>query len=101
MLSFSMPLFLAFLGVLLLKEQYENHRWLGVIVGFIGVLIMVRPGTAMFDSASLLVVLSALSPELAIIPPAFSPVRGTVALGGRTLNLQLRVVSARSRRQMT
>ncbi len=42
-LGFTMPLFLTALSVVLLKEQVGWRRWSAVVVGFIGVLVMVRP----------------------------------------------------------
>ncbi|WP_203074981.1 DMT family transporter [Falsiroseomonas ponticola] len=42
-LGFTMPLFLTALSVVLLKEQVGWRRWSAVVVGFVGVLIMVRP----------------------------------------------------------
>ncbi|MBD7924483.1 DMT family transporter [Xanthomonas sp. CFBP 8703] len=43
-LIFLMPIFVTVLSVLLLKEEVRWRRWLAVIVGFIGVLIVLRPG---------------------------------------------------------
>lgn len=45
-LSFSAPLFMAALSVPLLKETVGPHRWAAVAVGFVGVLIMIRPDPA-------------------------------------------------------
>jgi drug/metabolite transporter (DMT)-like permease len=42
-LSFASPLFMTALSALILKEVVGVHRWGAVVVGFIGVLIMVRP----------------------------------------------------------
>lgn len=42
-LGFTMPLFLTALSVVLLKEQVGWRRWSAVAVGFLGVLVMVRP----------------------------------------------------------
>jgi drug/metabolite transporter (DMT)-like permease len=50
---FSRPLFSVTLAVLLLGETVDRHRGLAAVVGFLGVLIMVRPGTAAFDPVSL------------------------------------------------
>jgi len=45
-LLFTSSLFIPFLAVLMLKEAVGPWRWSAVVVGFIGVLIMVRPGGA-------------------------------------------------------
>jgi len=41
--TFAAPLFMTALSALMLKEFVGWHRWAAVVVGFIGVLIMVRP----------------------------------------------------------
>jgi drug/metabolite transporter (DMT)-like permease len=41
--NFASPLFMTALSALLLGEVIGPHRWAAVLVGFIGVLIMVRP----------------------------------------------------------
>jgi drug/metabolite transporter (DMT)-like permease len=41
--SFASPLFMTALAALILHERVGKHRWAAVAVGFIGVLIMVRP----------------------------------------------------------
>jgi drug/metabolite transporter (DMT)-like permease len=41
--NFASPLFMTALSALLLGEVVGRHRWGAVVVGFIGVLIMVRP----------------------------------------------------------
>lgn len=48
------PLFVAALSVPLLKEAVGWRRWLAVTVGFAGTLIIIRPGTAVFDPYALL-----------------------------------------------
>jgi drug/metabolite transporter (DMT)-like permease len=57
-LSYSTPLFVTIAAVLWLGEQVRMRRWAAVIIGFIGVLVIVRPGTEGF-SAGTLVALSA------------------------------------------
>ena len=57
-LSYSTPLFVTIAAVWLLQEQVRARRWAAVIVGFIGVLVIVRPGSAGF-SAGTLIALSA------------------------------------------
>jgi drug/metabolite transporter (DMT)-like permease len=41
--TFAAPLFMTALSALMLREPVGRHRWGAVVVGFIGVLIMVRP----------------------------------------------------------
>ena len=55
----SYPLMVMALSVPILGEAVGWRRWLAVSIGFIGVLIILRPGSAMFDSASILPVIAA------------------------------------------
>jgi len=59
-LSYSTPLFVTIAAVLWLGEHVRKRRWAAVIVGFIGVLVIVRPGTSAFTHASLVAVLAAV-----------------------------------------
>ena len=43
-LLFTVPIFATILSALVLKEPVGRHRWSAVVLGFIGVLIVVRPG---------------------------------------------------------
>ena len=47
------PLFMTALSVLLLREAVGIRRWSAVLLGFTGMLLIVRPGADMFDSGSL------------------------------------------------
>jgi drug/metabolite transporter (DMT)-like permease len=58
-LSFTAPLFTAVLSVVFLGERFRMRRWMAIIVGFIGTLIILRPGMIPLDLGSLLVVASA------------------------------------------
>nr|WP_314626728.1 DMT family transporter [uncultured Noviherbaspirillum sp.] len=44
-LNFMAPLFLMAMAPWLLGESHRLHRWLGVLLGFAGVLVVVRPGS--------------------------------------------------------
>ena len=57
---FSAPLFLTMLSHFFLNEKVGIRRWIAVIVGFIGVLIVSRPGTIHFSVSYLGLILSAL-----------------------------------------
>ncbi len=57
-LSYSTPLFVTVLAVLWLGEKVRMRRWLAVAAGFVGVLLILRPGSSTF-SPGLLVALAA------------------------------------------
>ena len=43
-IGFTAPIFATLLSILFLKEKVGRHRWTAVVLGFLGVLVMVRPG---------------------------------------------------------
>jgi drug/metabolite transporter (DMT)-like permease len=45
-IAFCTPLFVTLLSIPILGEKVGLHRWGAVLVGFIGILVMVRPGFA-------------------------------------------------------
>jgi drug/metabolite transporter (DMT)-like permease len=47
------PLFMTALSVVLLRETVGIRRWSAVILGFAGMLLVVRPGSGMLESGSL------------------------------------------------
>ena len=59
-LSYSTPLFVTVAAVIWLGENVRARRWAAVIVGFIGVLVIVRPGSDAFTAGSLIALLAAL-----------------------------------------
>mgnify|MGYP003630610285 CR=1 FL=1 len=58
-LVFVAPLFITALSAMIFREHVGWKRWLAVLVGFIGVLIAVRPGTSTFQTVSLLPIATA------------------------------------------
>ena len=56
---FTMPFFVAGLAGPFLGEHVPLYRWIAIIAGFVGVIVMVRPGVAAFEPASLLALYSA------------------------------------------
>jgi len=66
-LSYSTPLFVTIAAVLWLGETVRVRRWAAVVVGFIGVLVIVRPGTAGFTAGSLVAVGAAVLSSLVAI----------------------------------
>ena len=59
-ITFLAPIFIIVLSGPLLGERPNRARWLASVAGFIGILILVRPGSAIFHPATLLLVVAAL-----------------------------------------
>jgi drug/metabolite transporter (DMT)-like permease len=53
-ISFTIPLWVCALSIPFLGEQVGPRRWAAVIAGFLGVLVIMRPGTSGFHWAMLL-----------------------------------------------
>lgn len=66
-LEFTMPIWVAFFAFLFLKEQLTKPRILATVGGFIGVLVIVRPGIGMVDPAAGLVLIAAAGYGLSLI----------------------------------
>jgi drug/metabolite transporter (DMT)-like permease len=66
-LEFTMPMWVALLAVPMLGEKLSVARVGSVIVGFLGVLVIVRPGHESFQPAALLVLLAAFAFALSLI----------------------------------
>ena len=59
-IAHSAPIIAALLAVPILGEKIGFHRILAIIIGFIGVLVIIKPGTDLFQLKSLLPIGSAL-----------------------------------------
>lgn len=59
-IGFTMPLILCALSIPLLGEHVGWRRWVAILVGLVGVLIIIRPGTAAFHPAMLLSLLGVI-----------------------------------------
>jgi len=66
-IRFSGPLMITLLSVLMLDEKVRLRRWLALVVGFIGVLLIVKPGSATFDLGSIFILISVLFYALTVI----------------------------------
>ena len=60
-ISFLAPMFAVMLSGPLLGERPTRARWMSVVGGFVGILILVRPGSAVFHPATGLLLAAALS----------------------------------------
>ena len=66
-LSYSTPLFVTIAAAALLGEQVRARRWIAVALGFVGVLLIVRPGSAQFTAGTMVAVLAALLSSIVAI----------------------------------
>ena len=60
-IAFAGPLFMTLFGRMILKEAVGPHRIFAVIVGFIGVLIVIQPGSSVMHWAVFLPIIVALA----------------------------------------
>jgi drug/metabolite transporter (DMT)-like permease len=71
-ISFGAPLFMTALSVPLLKERVGLHRWSAIVVGFVGVLVITRPGGAeSFAPAALLAIFASAVYALSMVGMRF------------------------------
>lgn len=60
-LVYTAGLFTVMIAAVALREAVGIERWIALVVGFVGALIVIRPGFAQFSWASVLMVVSALT----------------------------------------
>lgn len=58
--TFAIPLFVVLGAAFVLKEKVDAPRWLATLAGFVGVIILLRPGQGGFSLPVAMVLLSAL-----------------------------------------
>ena len=66
-LSFTAPIFTALFSALFLGEVFRWRRWTAIFPGFIGALVILRPGVQAFDTGALLILFSSLLWSMAMI----------------------------------
>lgn len=59
--GFTKPLFMVVLAALVLREVVRARRWSATAFGFVGVLIMLRPGDGVLEPAALVALLGAMA----------------------------------------
>ena len=78
-LYFTAPLFITLLSVVMLNESVSPGRWFALLLGLAGVVIMVRPGSALFDWAALLPIFCGFAYALSMIMARTMGVRDSAA----------------------
>jgi len=66
-LIFLLPIFVTILSVLVLKEHVGWRRWSAVVAGFIGVLVVLRPGFRVLGTGHLAAVICGLGGAVSMI----------------------------------
>lgn len=59
-INFLTPVLVVILAQPILGERVGLQRWIGVAIGFVGAMIIIRPGSGLMDFAALILMLSAL-----------------------------------------
>lgn len=57
-ITFVAPFMVTIMGAVLLKEPVGIRRWTAVVIGFVGTMIVIRPGMGVFHPAALLLILA-------------------------------------------
>lgn len=66
-IRFSGPLMITILSVVFLGERVELRRWVALLVGFIGVLLIAQVGSANFNLGSIFILLSVLFYAISVL----------------------------------
>ena len=59
-IEFTSPLFVVILALIFLKERIDVHRWGATFLGFVGILVILRPGVAAISPGAFIVLFAAL-----------------------------------------
>ena len=66
-LTFSSPFFIVILSIILLSEKIGVYRWSAVIIGFVGVVMIMKPTSEIFSFYSIFPVLTAIAWAFTVI----------------------------------
>lgn len=66
-LTYSAPIFITFLSIFLLRETIGIQRWIAVIAGFVGVLLIAQPGGSGWNAGIVAGIASAVTGALVAI----------------------------------
>ncbi len=66
-LFFAGPIFLTSFSIILLKDKLTKHRGASIVIGFLGVLVALRPDTGIVHPAAMLVLIGAVCYAIAQI----------------------------------
>jgi drug/metabolite transporter (DMT)-like permease len=64
-IEFSVPIWILIIAAVFLKEKMTKSKTASILLGFVGVLIIIRPGFGVINTKSIIVLLSAISYAIA------------------------------------
>ena len=70
-LNFTGPLFATAGAAFVLGETVRLRRWMAVLVGFLGVIVIIRPGMGTLDAHLLIILLSAATAGMGVVTVKF------------------------------
>jgi drug/metabolite transporter (DMT)-like permease len=70
-LNFTAPLFSTLGAALVLRETVRLRRWAALFVGFLGVVIVLHPGSDELDGNAMLIIVSALTAGMGVVTVKF------------------------------
>ena len=71
--TFSSPFFIVILSIIFLRDKVGIYRWSAVIIGFIGVVMIMKPTSDIFNIYSIFPILTALAWALSVIVLKYIP----------------------------
>lgn len=93
--TFVAPFMVTALAALILRERIGQRRWIAVALGFVGTLVVIRPGAGVFHPAIFLVLVTAtafaLRQILSRLLSGEEPLQTTIAYTGLTASLLLTI----------
>lgn len=90
---FIAPIFTVLMAALFLKDRVGLRGWLGVALGFIGVMVVSRPGTSVFQPAIFLPVIAGLCYSFAAVLTRAKLRQSNTLAVALSLNLILMILS--------
>tara|TARA_B100001029_G_scaffold178738_1_gene186193 strand:+ start:125 stop:1057 length:933 start_codon:yes stop_codon:yes gene_type:complete len=72
-LTFSSPFFIVILSIIFIKDKVGIYRWSAVIIGFIGVVMIMKPTSDIFNFFSIFPILTAIAWAFSVIILKFIP----------------------------
>ena len=72
-LTFSSPFFIVILSIFFLNDKVGIYRWSAIVIGFLGVVLILRPTSDIFNFYSIFSILTAVAWALSVIILKFIP----------------------------